>query len=514
MDTDTGNALRPLRIVRSDVNKMNFVRFPFELTLLNNDAEATTERIRKEIADGSYRFSPSSIAEVPKGKGAVRPGSIITLEDQLAYNILIEEALPEIRSEIQSTQGVVDFGYELYSDDDQDYWFRQSYSCWKRWGINSIDTIADGYGFVVMTDITGCYENLDIKTLFLDLGRIGVAKPITDQLRKALKSWGQIESKGIPQGVSASHMLAKLYLSQVDIEMRDSGYKMTRYVDDIRIFCKSSNEAKLALMTLSSILRKRGLNLQSSKSKILKTVDAIREIEGQAAVIAALQDRLVDELDDIIIGDDPYAARIAVNTGIPNSIQLSHIKHEFTEYYLKGSDNAFDKSLFHYLLNRLSAAGDDFAAYFCLDNLDNHPEETSFILGYLGKVTNADTFFDRLTSYLASGSSVYDYQNFLVCEWLLEQGCLDSVFIDFARTIAFDHNKPAYYRALAKSILGKNGKHTDLIKIKDALPQATSSQERNALVCSLVSLIPEVRNALLKDLEQQLQVAVSFVRQA
>lgn len=510
---ETTDTSRPTHVIKNDVSIMNFVKFPYELALFNSVQQSKINTTHLELTQSTYRFSPSSIAEVPKGKGAVRPGSILTLSDQLAYSLLIESVLPQIRSEISVLQGVTDFGYQLYPDAISDHWFRPSFNCWDGWKEDSLRKIEDGAQFVVVTDITGCYENIDIKTLMLDLRRIGVPHPTINLLRKGLKSWGQIDTKGIPQGISASHMLAKLYLSQIDTEMRNNGYIITRYVDDIRIFCNSIAEARKALILLTSILRKRGLNVQSSKSKILQSSDAVPDIRGQAAVIDLLQERLIDEIDPGEIDDNPYAAQVRVNTHAPNTRQLALIKQAFIDYYLQRDDTSFDKSLFHYLLNKLGAAHNDFAVAYSLDILDKHPEETSFILGYLGKTLRASEYFERLIQYAVSPNSVYDYQNFLICEWLLSSGCTNEGFLVFAREFAFDNNKPVYYRTLGKQVLGVIGQHADLVRVKDAFTSAASLEEKEAIVCILSSLTPDIRNAFYNELEEPLSVASSYARQ-
>ena len=80
-----------------------------------------------------------------------------------------------------------------------------------------------------------------------------------------LNRWAQPRAKGIPQGFSASDILAKIYLNPIDRALRNGGFTHLRYVDDIRIFCKSRLEAKRGLLLLNDLMRKRGLNLQSAK---------------------------------------------------------------------------------------------------------------------------------------------------------------------------------------------------------------------------------------------------------
>ena len=494
------NTQRPYSIVKEDARSgMNFVRYPFEAELFGRRENDELDRIKSELETGSYIPSPCYLANVPKGKGAVRPGAVLTFEDQIAYTMLVDSIYPELYAELAPLQGVSDFAYQLLPQDHASSWFKYQFKCWDDFRRRSLDEISGGSQFVVETDVTGCYENIDINLLMVDLRRIGAPPETITQLRKLLKKWSQVGTKGLPQGVCASHLLAKLYMSGVDVEMRNAGYKQFRFVDDTRIFCNSIPEAKKALMTLTEILRKRGLNLQSAKSKIMQADEAKSAITGKAAVIDVLHEKLKSEVDFIDVDGYPYAIEIAVNTGVPNAEQLNILRQAFRDYFLLGDDKDFDKSLFHYLLNKLGNAADDFAVSYCLDLLERHPEETPAILKYLGKQPEVEPLFPHLITFVGSENAVYDYQNFLITEWLLEKGCISDEFKLALRSTGFDNNKPAYYRAKAKQALGAIGDHADLMRIRDSLNDAPSIQEKEAIVCSLQRLENSVRNAFLSE---------------
>jgi hypothetical protein len=490
---------RPYSIVKVDAkNGMNFVRYPFEAELFARQHTAELDRIKNELEGTAYTPSACGIANAPKGKGAVRPGAILTFKDQIAYTMLVDSLYPKIHAEIASLQGVSDFAYQLRPI-NANTWFRHQFTCWDDFKSKSLDKITGGSQFIVLTDVTGCYENIDLNLLSTDLRRIGAPAETIALLRKMLKKWSQVGTKGLPQGVSASHLLAKLYMSGIDIEMRNAGYKQFRFVDDIRVFCDSIPEAKKALMKLTEILRRRGLNLQSSKSKILQADEAKKEIAGKASVIEALHARLRSETDVIEVEGYPYAIEIQINTGIPSAEQLNILKQAFRDYFLLGDDSDFDKSLFHYLLNKLGNAADDIAAAYCLDLLERHPEETSTLLKYLGKQHDPSIFYPQLIIFMKSENAIYDYQNYLIVEWLLNHGCNLDTFQLILRSTGFDNNKPSYYKAKFKQALGAVGNHTDLIRIRDSLDEAPNVQEKEAVICSLARLENSIRNSFLTD---------------
>lgn len=253
-------------------------------------------------------------------------------------------------------------------------------------------------------------------------------------------------------------------------------------------------------MALTDILRRRGLNLQSSKSKILQADDARLEIAGKATVIDALHARLRRETDLIEVEGYPYAIEIQVNTGIPNAEQLNIIRQAFRDYFVLGDDADFDKTLFHYLLNKLGNASDSMAVSYSLDLLEKHPEETPYILKYLGKMLDHDVLFPHIIEFLKSDNAVYDYQNYLMLDWLVENGCVADELKVILRTTGFNNNKPSYYKAKAKQALGLIGDHVDIVRIRDSLGGAASRREREAVICSLARLEASARNAFLNDI--------------
>lgn len=507
---------RAVRIVTADVKDNNFVQFAYEQEVFESNSTAIVQAVNEQLTSDNYTPTYSQQVEVPKGNGAVRPGSIITIKDQIAYTLLLESIYPDLHSEIAGTQAVTDFGYQLYPASDSQKWFRDWFVSWDSWKDDSLSKISQGYQFVVMTDITGFYENIDHKTLFNDLNRIHTPQLVVKTLRAMLKKWNPIDTKGLPQAIAASHLLAKLYLHDIDATLSNKDYVHSRYVDDIRIFCNSKAEAKRAIMDLSIALRKRGLNLQSSKTHVLEAEKAKSEIVGRATIIEILASRLKEEIDIEDIRNDPYASSIQINSRALNPAQMNVIKQAFNDYFLISEENEFDKSLFHYLIKRLGSIGDNFAVSYCMDSLEKRPQETKFILPYLTTIEDKDAILEELISILQSPNSVYDYQNYQIAKWLFDNELLTDSFLNYIRGIAFDNNKPVYFRTLAKQILGSNGLNSDVVAIHESYATASSRIEKDAIICSLYKLETSRRNSIYSELcrdEPESEYACSYARQ-
>lgn len=286
--------------LKYDISKRHFLNYYFQLPLIKKDLDNWLQTLKIDFNSGNYNPSSPHICEIPKGKGLIRPGTHLILEDALFYVSLLTDCYSNIFSKIQWSQGLVDFSYVMSEDSSRPDWFTNQFKSWSNFRDQSLAKIGEGFPYVIFTDITGFYENIDLPMLLSDLRGCGISNDIINQISKCLNRWAAINNKGIPQGQSPSDILAKLYLNSVDLGLRNSGFTHLRYVDDIRIFCKTKTEAKKVLILLSQLLRKRGLNLQSAKSSILNAVDANTEIESIFPIIHRVANQLREETIKVV----------------------------------------------------------------------------------------------------------------------------------------------------------------------------------------------------------------------
>ena len=105
-----------------------------------------------------------------------------------------------------------------------------------------------------------------------------------------------------------------------------------------------------------------------------------------------------------------------IQTDTTNEPPIEVITETFKTYFIHGTDDKFDKTLFHFLINRLIKEFDSSALDYCLANFEQHPEETSYFLKYSKSFDDFDitimdlpkTMKDFLISFLSSKESVYE----------------------------------------------------------------------------------------------------------
>jgi len=273
------------RISKEHSDDKTFIKLPYELALIKNNSVAWIKNFEDDINDGRYLPGALQICEVPKGNYHIRPGAHLSIEDAVYYTALVGETYEHVFKSTIWARDRYDFSYTLTGEKEKTKWIRDNFNEWKNFRARSLDKIKQGYPYVLVSDIAGFYENINIQTLSYDLKHAGVPSDVVDAISSLLNVWAQNHGKGLPQGYAASNVLAKLYLNSMDMRLRDDNLSHQRYVDDIRIFCKDLTEAKHALVLLTSLLRDRGLNLQTSKTKILFGKEATDEIEGVQPII-------------------------------------------------------------------------------------------------------------------------------------------------------------------------------------------------------------------------------------
>jgi hypothetical protein len=476
-----------------------FIQHPYERDLVEADLEAWLGLLREEIRRGIYAPSGLRVWPVPKGRGFVRPGGYLSIWDQVVYAACVGACLQKIRQAVSLDNRRVDFSYLIASDLATARWLEPPYIGWKAFRESSIARLGDSGTHVVKGDLTGYYENIALRVLASDLHEIKAPLPVVKMLMKCLRRWAQVHGRGIPQAFSASDILGKLYLSRIDRALIERGFVHHRYVDDFILFCESESHAKRATMLLTGLLRKRGLNIQTAKTAILTANDGKTEIDQVTPLLQPLASKFITEIA-AGAGLDPEYVSLAKAESLlassENKAPLQLIQDAYNFHCIQG-EGRWNKSLFHYLLNRLANAHSQYAVDHAITLLRTHPEETKEILRYIAKVAVSTDVEARIVDYLRSEAAVYSFQGYQVIKWRGEIDLPPShVFLDFVRSVSM-RDQPDYLRAECRHFLGKFGTVADLDRLEEEYDLAAGPIEKAEILCSLTRLERSRRNALL-----------------
>ena len=185
-------------------------------------------------------------------------------------------------------------------------------------------------------DIQTYYESIPIDTLLKILREDFLInnEPILKILEKQLKNWAENTTLcGVPQGATASHILANAYLYPLDIFLddlkRDNEFDYFRYVDDTVIMAKSADTINYIVSKIVIFLRKYNLKLNTkSRLEQLKNTKAIeeRKFYNPYGRINETSKQKIDKISKKIL---PTLRQI-INGRKPDKIDVSGLN-----YYLK-----------------------------------------------------------------------------------------------------------------------------------------------------------------------------------
>lgn len=126
--------------------------------------------------------------------------------------------------------------------------------------------------YIVEVDVSDFFSQISHSRLLSALEMAGISEDRSTNLVSFLSKISGGHARGLPQGLSASRLLAEAVMNPVDRFLLRSGYVFTRYVDDFVFFCRTREEAKRAVLTLSDYLyTAERLAVHPGKTVMLKT---------------------------------------------------------------------------------------------------------------------------------------------------------------------------------------------------------------------------------------------------
>lgn len=237
------------------------------------DLEARLDALQRTLREKSYK--PSTIRQV-----------LIPKPDSQEKRAL---GVPTVRDRIvqRAVQNVIEPIFEKQFS-DRSFGYRPGLSA-KHAVARVEQQLREGRVWTVEVDLASFFDNIPHdKLLELIRARVidsRVLELIEATLKTAIKQAdGTREERrrlGISQGGPLSPLLANIYLNPLDHMMRERGYEMTRYADDMVVQCKSEEEARQAKETLEKWCAQARLPINANKTRVVQvTTEAGFEFVG------------------------------------------------------------------------------------------------------------------------------------------------------------------------------------------------------------------------------------------
>lgn len=256
------------------------------------------DELKDELDRGIYEPSHATKMLLPKKSGILRPYTILTVEDQIVYQAMVNVVADRLAPKIRGQYLKVSFGHMFAGKSSA--WF---YKPWKQgytaFNEASRDAFRRGLKFAASFDLTACYDSLDYQVLSHFLGELKCDQEFCDRLKVYLRVWTATDTRiyhshGIPQGPLSSGLLSEVVLRHFDLNYgTGSNVRYLRYVDDIRLFASREDSLRRMLIRLDTLSKDFGLFPQAAKINIHE----IANIEEELKSVSSLYDA-GDETDD------------------------------------------------------------------------------------------------------------------------------------------------------------------------------------------------------------------------
>ncbi len=266
----------------------SYVSYSFNL---NENIRDLSERLKK----GTYSPGKPSLILQPKTSCTTRPITLLTVEDQIVYQALINVIADKGYNKLKKRYYRTTFG-NLYAGKNQLCFYRNWKKSYTLFNKKIMEYHNDGKVYIASFDLTSCFDSIDHKVLSYRLEVYNLEKEFIGMLIYLLENWSTnkqiFKGHGIPQGPISSGLLSEIMLSYYDEEfekLKLMEIEYIRYVDDIVLMGESKEELTYALSTLDYRSKLIGLFPQSAKIKIRK----IYNIEDELNIVSDLNIEII-----------------------------------------------------------------------------------------------------------------------------------------------------------------------------------------------------------------------------
>jgi hypothetical protein len=274
--------------------------------------DALIEDLRDRLRSGAYQPAHACKIHFPKPSGGLRPYSLLTVEDQIVYQALVNVVAERLTPRVRERQMTEVFSH-MYAGKKSTWFYRKWQNGYREMNRAAREAFSEGYRYAATFDLTAFYDSVDHQVIRHFLEDLGCDRDFNRLLVRCLVQWTATLRKeriylghGIPQGPLSSGLLAEVVLRHLDEERTHrAGVRYLRFVDDIRLFGQTEQSLRWAVAELDLLSKDVGLFPQASKTATRKVTD----IEAELKSVSRPETRELD-LDAEAVEQAPLRRRI------------------------------------------------------------------------------------------------------------------------------------------------------------------------------------------------------------
>jgi hypothetical protein len=207
-------------------------------------AHSITSKIRKE----TYKPNPPHIMQVEKPSGGHRNVTIYQIPDAAISSLYYDQLLAKNKHRFSS------FSYAYRNDRNVHFAIQDI----------AVDLKQHARTFVAEFDFSDFFGSISHDFLYAQLNKNGFF--VSHEEREIIKSFLEIDYKGIPQGTSISLFLANLVCWEMDKQLEKNGLQFARYADDTVVWCQDYGRICTAFEVIHDFSVKAGVAINTKKS--------------------------------------------------------------------------------------------------------------------------------------------------------------------------------------------------------------------------------------------------------
>ncbi|EPE2686955.1 RNA-directed DNA polymerase [Vibrio sp. Vb1554] len=256
----------------------------FGINVFSSNISLHLKEMFDELDENQYTPSKPFKYFEPKKCGTQRTKTVLNIKDAIVYQAIADKIGYLLYDKLSNNNDYVfgsvlnenvQKGVDVLDDDEPDFYFFEYYvSLYNRFVEGIENTIDSGeVQYKLETDITGFFDCIPHSVLLIKLFEYGIDKKLLDVLSVCLNTWSGTRDSitlhvGIPQGPSASFLLANILLDKLDDIIVSKGLNYFRFMDDIRIYSYNRSDLLKILVEIDRHLKGLSLSLNASKTDI------------------------------------------------------------------------------------------------------------------------------------------------------------------------------------------------------------------------------------------------------